>query len=99
MARRTEGSFQAALEKDRGLALGPVGRPEGHASRHEADVPAAVGERSGDVKNVVFPCGVTVGEDGDTLRLYYGAGDSRVAVASGSISRLLDDLAMNGTAA
>ena len=60
--------------------------------------PDADYERSGDVKNIVFPCGVTVAEDGDTLRLYYGAGDSRVAVASGSISRLLDDLAMNGAA-
>lgn len=28
----------------------------------------------GDVKDVVFPCGQTIGPDGDTIHLYYGAG-------------------------
>jgi predicted GH43/DUF377 family glycosyl hydrolase len=46
-------------------------------------------ERAGDVGNVTFPCGTTVGDDGDTLRLYYGAADTCVAMATGSIRQLL----------
>ncbi|HRG99552.1 MAG TPA: hypothetical protein PLR99_25065 [Polyangiaceae bacterium] len=46
-------------------------------------------ELVGDVGNVVFPCGATVGDDGDTLRLYYGGADSCVALATGSVRRCL----------
>ena len=46
-------------------------------------------ELFGDVGNVVFPCGTTVQDDGDTLHLYYGGGDSCVAVATGSIKEML----------
>lgn len=46
-------------------------------------------ERSGDVGNVVFPCGTTVGADGDTLYVYYGAADTCVAVATASLRELL----------
>ncbi|PCI46918.1 MAG: glycosidase [Alphaproteobacteria bacterium] len=46
-------------------------------------------ERHGDVGNVVFPCGYTIAEDGDTVRLYYGGADTCVAVATGSLRRLL----------
>jgi predicted GH43/DUF377 family glycosyl hydrolase len=38
---------------------------------------------------VVFPCGQTIGADGDTSHLYYGAGDSCMAMATGSIRALL----------
>ena len=41
----------------------------------------------GDVGNVAFPCGYTLGADGDTLNLYYGAADTSIALATGSISR------------
>jgi len=41
--------------------------------------PEADYERRGDVQDVVFPCGYTVAEDGDTINLYYGAADSRIA--------------------
>ncbi len=51
--------------------------------------PEAAYERAGDVANVVFPCGYTVGADGDTLNLYYGAADTSVALATGSIGELL----------
>jgi predicted GH43/DUF377 family glycosyl hydrolase len=44
-------------------------------------------EREGDVENVVFPCGWT--RDGDDLRIYYGAADTCVALAHGSVSELL----------
>lgn len=47
-------------------------------------------ERFGDVGNVVFPCGCTIGPDGDTINLYYGAADSCLALATGSLRVLLD---------
>jgi predicted GH43/DUF377 family glycosyl hydrolase len=46
-------------------------------------------ERQGDVGDVVFPCGATIGADGDSLDLYYGAADSCIALASGRVSSLL----------
>ena len=55
--------------------------------------PRAPYERIGDVPNVVFPCGYVL--DGDTLRLYYGAADTCVAVAEARLSELLDWL-LNG---
>lgn len=45
-------------------------------------------ERMGDVADVVFPCGVVC--RGDELFLYYGAADTSIALAKGSISELLD---------
>jgi predicted GH43/DUF377 family glycosyl hydrolase len=51
--------------------------------------PEAPYEREGDVGYVTFPCGYTIGEDGDTINLYYGAADTSVALATGSISQLL----------
>jgi len=47
-------------------------------------------ERHGDVGNVVFPCGHTIGEDGDTIHLYYGAADSSIGLATGSVRGVLD---------
>ncbi len=53
-------------------------------------------ERRGDVDNVVFPCGYTVAPDGDTLRLYYGAADTCIGLATASIKQLLAWLAATG---
>jgi predicted GH43/DUF377 family glycosyl hydrolase len=53
-------------------------------------------ERGGDVPNVTFPCGVTIGDDGDALNLYYGAADSCIALATGSIRSILRWLETNG---
>lgn len=47
-------------------------------------------EYFGDVGNVVFPCGLTVAPDGDTLHIYYGGADTCVALATASIRTLLD---------
>jgi predicted GH43/DUF377 family glycosyl hydrolase len=47
-------------------------------------------ERHGDVDDVVFPCGCTLAADGDTLSLYYGAADSSIALATGSVRMMLD---------
>jgi len=44
-------------------------------------------EVSGDVDKVVFPCGWVA--EGDHLRLYYGAADSYIALATASVSELL----------
>ena len=46
-------------------------------------------EQEGDVNKVVFPCGYTIGTDGDSINLYYGAADSSIALAMGSIKELL----------
>lgn len=51
--------------------------------------PAAPYEREGDVANVAFPCGYTIGADGDSIRLYYGAADTSIALATGSIRELV----------
>ena len=47
-------------------------------------------ERLGDVPNVAFPCGYTLGEDGDALNLYYGAADTSIGLATGSVAGMLD---------
>jgi predicted GH43/DUF377 family glycosyl hydrolase len=61
--------------------------------------PEAPYERGGDVNDVVFPCGQTIGPDKDTINLYYGAGDSCMAMATGSIRALLSWLDSNSDAA
>jgi predicted GH43/DUF377 family glycosyl hydrolase len=45
-------------------------------------------ERCGDVGNVVFPCGWTLVDD--EIRIYYGAADTSIALATGRLSELLD---------
>jgi predicted GH43/DUF377 family glycosyl hydrolase len=52
--------------------------------------PEAPYEREGDVGNVVFPCGHTIGDDGDTVNMYYGAADTSIALARCSIREILD---------
>ena len=49
--------------------------------------PDAPYERIGDVPNVVFPTGLVHDEESDELRLYYGAADSTIAVATGPLLR------------
>ena len=51
-------------------------------------------ETTGDVNNVTFPCGYTVRED--ALNLYYGAADTCIAMATGSVSGILRWLEKNG---
>ena len=52
--------------------------------------PRAPYERVGDVNDVVFPTGATVHKETNQFRLYYGAADCTVAVATADLSRLLD---------
>jgi predicted GH43/DUF377 family glycosyl hydrolase len=53
-------------------------------------------EREGDVYNVVFPCGCTLGADGDALSIYYGAADTSICIATASVRALLDWLDRQG---
>jgi predicted GH43/DUF377 family glycosyl hydrolase len=47
-------------------------------------------ERDGDVDHVVFPCGWIVDELRDEVRMYYGAADTRIGLATARLSALLD---------
>lgn len=75
-----------------GLALFALDDPERCLARGDSWIfgPDAPYEREGDVGYVAFPCGYTLGDDGDTLHLYYGAADTSIALATGSVRELLD---------
>jgi len=74
-----------------GLALFDLMNPEVCLKRGDEWIfgPEETYERRGDVDNVVFPCGTTIAPDGDTVRLYYGAADTSIAMATGSIQAML----------
>jgi predicted GH43/DUF377 family glycosyl hydrolase len=81
-----------------GLALFELEKPDICIARGDSWVfgPEAGYEREGDVANVAFPCGLTVGDDGDTIHMYYGAADTSIALATGSIRTLIRWLGENG---
>lgn len=81
-----------------GMALFDLHTPEKLLLRGDSWVfgPQEQYERFGDVDNVVFPCGYTVLPDGDTLHMYYGAADTCMALATGSIRELLAWLEQHG---
>lgn len=56
--------------------------------------PKASYESSGLIPGVVFPTGAIV--NGDDIRLYYGAADTRIAMARGKVSTLLHALRESG---
>jgi len=74
-----------------GLALLDADRPNRVLARSTEWIfgPDAPYERAGDVPDVVFPCGWLLQDDGDTVRLYYGAADTSVCLADGSLAALL----------
>jgi predicted GH43/DUF377 family glycosyl hydrolase len=53
-------------------------------------------ERVGDVSDVVFPCGVTHDTRSGELRIYYGAADTSLALATANVGELLDWLKAHG---
>jgi predicted GH43/DUF377 family glycosyl hydrolase len=81
-----------------GLALFDLHTPERCLKRSDEWIfgPQEPYERRGDVDNVVFPCGCTVAPDGDTIHLYYGAADTSIALASGSVRAILEWLEQHG---
>ncbi|MHC5053344.1 MAG: glycoside hydrolase family 130 protein [Planctomycetota bacterium] len=74
-----------------GLALFDSETPETCLLRGDEWVfgPEESYERVGDVGGVVFPCGYTIDDDGDSLNLYYGGADSCLALAYASVAELL----------
>jgi len=82
-----------------GLALFDLQEPERCIKRGDEWVfaPQEVYEQRGDVDNVVFPCGYTIAPDGDTIHLYYGAADTSIGLATGSVRAMLEWLDRNGS--
>jgi predicted GH43/DUF377 family glycosyl hydrolase len=81
-----------------GLALFDLHTPERCFRRSKEWMfgPEEPYEQRGDVGDVVFPCGYTIAPDGDTIRVYYGAADSSIALATGSIRAMLEWLEQHG---
>jgi predicted GH43/DUF377 family glycosyl hydrolase len=81
-----------------GLALFDLNNPAKCLKRGDEWVfaPEEDYERFGDVGYVVFPCGHTLGSDGDTLHIYYGAADSSIGLATSSVRSLLGWLKTHG---
>src|SRR3954451_4854378 len=81
-----------------GVALFALDEPDVCLTRGDSWIfgPEAPYERAGDVGNVAFPCGYTVGADGDSINLYYGAADTSIALATGTIRQLLSWLDAHG---
>jgi predicted GH43/DUF377 family glycosyl hydrolase len=84
-----------------GVALLDLGEPTHILRRLPSWVlaPTALYERTGDVPNVVFPCGLIHDEASDELRLYYGAADSSICLASARLRDVLDALLSEPSAA
>ena len=74
-----------------GLALFDLQEPEKCIKRGNNWIfgPEEPYELEGDVDKVVFPCGYTIDADGDTIYMYYGAADTSIGLATGSIKELL----------
>jgi beta-1,4-mannooligosaccharide/beta-1,4-mannosyl-N-acetylglucosamine phosphorylase len=62
-------------------------------TKHFIFGPEEIYERTGDVPNVVFPCGHIVEGDG-TLKIYYGAADTCIGVAEARLEEVVG-LALN----
>lgn len=75
-----------------GLALFDLHAPEICLKRSDEWIfgPEEPYEQRGDVDNIVFPCGYTIAPDGDTIHLYYGAADTSIALATGSVRAILE---------
>lgn len=82
-----------------GLALLDADHPDRVLARSSEWLfgPDADYERVGDVDQVVFSCGWRLLDDLDTIRIYYGAADTSICVATASQSALLAWLAGHST--
>lgn len=54
--------------------------------------PNADYEYNGHISNVVFTCGAIVNEDKDEIKIYYGAADCAIGLATGKLSELIDTM-------
>jgi len=77
-----------------GLALLDLQQPARVLRRSDEWVlgPGAPYEVSGDVPNVVFPCGLVHHEDTDRLYLYYGAADTCIGLATAQLGDVMSYL-------
>jgi predicted GH43/DUF377 family glycosyl hydrolase len=75
-----------------GLALLDLDEPTRVLGRLPAWIfgPFAPYERSGDVPNAVFPCGLVHDSASGEVRLYYGAADSTICLATARLDDLLE---------
>lgn len=75
-----------------GLALVDLDEPTHVLGRASEWVfgPDAPYEREGDVPNAVFPCGLIHDADSGEVRLYYGAADTSICLATAHLDELLD---------
>ena len=82
-----------------GLALFEKDNPQICICRSQSWMfgPEASYEITGDVGGAVFPCGYTIADDKDTIRFYYGAADTTISLATGSIKKMLKWLDKDGT--
>jgi predicted GH43/DUF377 family glycosyl hydrolase len=69
------------------LDLNDPSRVIGYTS-HFIFGPEELYERTGDVPNVVFPCGIILEAD-NALKMYYGAADTCIAVAEAKLEDIL----------
>ncbi len=83
-----------------GLALVDLEEPTRVLGRAPSWVlaPLAPYERQGDVPNTVFPCGLVHDAASDEVRLYYGAADTSICVATARLDDLLDALGPSAAA-
>jgi predicted GH43/DUF377 family glycosyl hydrolase len=74
-----------------GLALVDLDEPTRVLGRATEWVlgPEAPYERQGDVPNTIFPCGLVHDEGSGEVRLYYGAADTSICLATADIDELL----------
>jgi predicted GH43/DUF377 family glycosyl hydrolase len=75
-----------------GLALLDLEEPTRvlHRAQDWIFAPQAHYERQGDVGNAVFPCGVLHDSASGELRLYYGAADTSICLATAQLDELLE---------
>lgn len=81
-----------------GLALFDLNEPERLLHRGDEWVfgPEEHYEKHGDVDKVVFPCGAVLAPDGETIRIYYGAADTSIALATANVRTMLQWLKERG---
>jgi predicted GH43/DUF377 family glycosyl hydrolase len=74
-----------------GLAMLDLNEPTRVLRRYHDWVlgPSAAYEREGDVPNAVFPCGLVVDEASGAVRLYYGAADTSICLATAQLDELV----------
>ena len=80
-----------------GAALSDIDNPKRIIARGREWIfgPSEPYELVGDVNNVVFPCGHTVNEETGEIRIYYGAADTSIALATGNLNEIVEWLLRN----